>query len=528
VRKILLLSLAFFMVCGFHQNDHYRRLDMLIGNTVGMMAQATALPIVAGADPKLVLADQQRSYAWEAFINSRKRTAVYSARQLNAVIKGQATPGQSKQFVDVFSGAQYARQDERLAREALYTQYFMQEGTVAQAIERIAFPEDVLHAAFAVELPELPDPDDPAYDKKLQNIRLRPGQPLLDPEALLDEEFMKQSRLSLEIVSGNYTEHGKRIVSVPRDGAVRVGVRVGNSKGKEPYALLLPVPESAELGLGFVEPRLVVPAERPLKFAQKVFPAFDPEREPLAITYTVPDGVTEVFLSITSATGKKLYQATEPVPDPKNPVPFVWLADAVEPGEYVLALSARQQDKTIEAEPAVVRVTTERSARPLRTQRVQYVPGSPYYGYIELKNISIEESGLTKLFVWLQGTENAEKKPISSALYFSQSSFARQYSALQVPAVGRMGGAIPITVTLRNKNDEPIANARVRLYSNRNERTSIDVFSPEEAQTDLQGIAKFTLRTAVPGEVGIYAQTDLLWVNERPSIVLVTSSGERE
>lgn len=528
MRILFLIFVPLIILCGYRQDDYYTRLDMLLGSTVGIMTQTTALPIIAGADKHYVVADSTHSYAWQTFINSRKRTPVYVAKQLNTIINGQAGAGDQKQFMDVSSGTKYAEQDLRLAREALYTAFFQGEGNIADYVERITAPQDVLQAAFAVDLPEMPDPDKPGFEKKLNTINLIPGNNDLKPEVQLDNELGEQLRVALDIVSGEHTVRGKKIISIPQNGKLKLGVALkGKTNLPEVYAMLLPVPEIDERSVDFVETQVLQTVSKKLGFVNSTFPSFDPSREPLVVPYFVPEGIKQVTLTIKSSKGP-VYKVTEPVPDPKNPIPFVWQGENIAPGDYVLSLSAKDKDKLIESVPAVVRVSETKRAQTFKAKKITQEAQGKYYGYISILNSSIEKCGVTKLFVWLNGTENSEKKPVSTSLYITNAQFDAGYSSVSGQQSGSIGKDIPITVLLKDSTGRPIVNAHVQLYSRRNGDTEIDMFQPKDIQTDNAGVAKFILRTQIPGEAAIYALSDLIWINEQPVIIKINYSGMTE
>jgi hypothetical protein len=178
VKKIIAIVAICWLslfICGLGTDDYYTRLDALLGQTIEVMSQANSLPIVTGViseqknatDEKTYytaaakLADIENNYAWAAYQNINKLNTDYLARKAEQIAKNNLGSGEKAAFLDELSGEKYLQEEQRYKKAVFFKQFKKGMGSADIYIDNILIPEKTLEDLFDIDLPELPDPDNP-------------------------------------------------------------------------------------------------------------------------------------------------------------------------------------------------------------------------------------------------------------------------------------------------------------------------------------------------------------------------------
>lgn len=536
VKKFLILAglfLAFLLLSGAAPDDYYSRVERLLTGLNTVVLQANVLPIITGAldeahknprDPYyqniIVLADAKENQAWRTYENSRKQTRTYTAAQLVDQTLSRTSEGQSKYFYDEISGAKYAQEDRRKARENFFVNYSAQTRGAAGYLENIMIaPAHCLEQFFTLEIPDLPDPRNAGF--RLPPLKVLPlGRQV---SRLESKDF--QWKLKVEPVYGIKRRVNENTIVPEYDFGV--GLQIISPEGTiiktkaqldkiTPFVAIVPLPESSAQRINFKQVK-TINETNVLSFADE--PVQSVPGKPMLVNYTLPKDIQVVEFSVNDALGRPVYVKKESLPDPRNPLPFAWTPDK-RSGEYYVELKGYDsQNKIRKTEPKLLRLAD--TAREMNYTPVVNRQSGDYYSLVDFSALSATQ-GLNKIYFWLYGTEDSSGLPVAGSLYVTFSTFAPENSSLLAPSSEvKRGQKQRIRVQLFDKRNEPLAGARVEFFSVRNQKKIIDKFSQNSILTNAQGEAAVDFSSDIPGEAEIYALSDQVWVNTKPLIIKV-------
>ncbi len=540
------------------------------------MVQANALPIVTGVESELKdlkneqnyysaagkLADQNKNYAWSAYENSKKRSAEYYAKKINAVATARLGSGQTAEFLDEQSGRKYAGEEKRYAQQDFFKQFKKGDGSADIYIENIGVPpEQLLSDLFSIELPELPDTSEPGFIENLPNLKVEPLEKwqsrLTGTAEDVAEQLKGHWQIKLEPLNIDSRQLKSPKILLAGQTPFMLGVKIINPEGEivtaknklpnyVPYLTSLPLPEG-ETSRIKINLDSLDNIEKPVQQTAEILneglklkdanPGNIQSGQPLVLDYALADNINVVELAIYDEQGNKVYAIVDSKPNPAAPVPLIWDGTyfnspgnddgkPVKPGSYTVGLQGRTKQNqvfTTASKPVNVTGREERSKLQLNAKKIINNGTGQYFGYANIIPSNSSDSGLEKIYLWLNGSETAELKPISTALYlsFSRINPDRSQISAEQTTVG-LGRSIQLRIALADEQGRALINVPVSLYSRRNGRRIIDVFSPETARTNASGYAEIDFRSEIPGEAEIYGLSDMLWINKKPLTIKIT------
>ncbi len=574
--SILVLILLGLFTSAVSVDDYYSRVDHLLGSTMEIMVQANALPIVTGVESELKdlkneqnyysaagkLADQNKNYAWSAYENSKKRSAEYYAKKINAVATARLGSGQTAEFLDEQSGRKYAGEEKRYAQQDFFKQFKKGDGSADIYIENIGVPpEQLLSDLFSIELPELPDTSEPGFIENLPNLKVEPLEKwqsrLTGTAEDVAEQLKGHWQIKLEPLNIDSRQLKSPKILLAGQTPFMLGVKIINPEGEivtaknklpnyVPYLTSLPLPEG-ETSRIKINLDSLDNIEKPVQQTAEILneglklkdanPGNIQSGQPLVLDYALADNINVVELAIYDEQGNKVYAIVDSKPNPAAPVPLIWDGTyfnspgnddgkPVKPGSYTVGLQGRTKQNqvfTTASKPVNVTGREERSKLQLNAKKIINNGTGQYFGYANIIPSNSSDSGLEKIYLWLNGSETAELKPISTALYlsFSRINPDRSQISAEQTTVG-LGRSIQLRIALADEQGRALINVPVSLYSRRNGRRIIDVFSPETARTNASGYAEIDFRSEIPGEAEIYGLSDMLWINKKPLTIKIT------
>jgi len=394
--QLVSLLLLLLLLSGAAPDNYYARAERLLAGLNALILQANVLPVVTGALDEarknshsnyyqniIVLADAKENRAWRAYENSRKPTG------------------------------EYTRTDRRRQRDNFFADYYAAgtRGADRYLDNILIAPDQYLEQFFVLEMPDLPDPRGAGF--KLPLLKVLP----LDERVSGRESGNLQWRIKAVPVYGLKRRVNDTTIVPEYNFGVALqiispeGVTIKNKAqlgSLTPFAAITPVPENAAQYLDFQQ--TTASGTITLAFTGHLQAA---PGKPALINYILTENIQVVEFSASDTLGLPVYLKKESLPDPRNPLPFVWLPDK-QPGEYYLELRGYDlQNEISQAEPKLLDLT---SARKQDYISVPNNPSGEYYGVLDFSALPSGQ-GRSKIHFRLYGAEDSSGRPVTATLY---------------------------------------------------------------------------------------------------------------